>query len=176
MEISIANQAGAFRKEIQRLRWQLADEEEKMKKVAEEVLEELPMTPRSSNPATPRSNHAATPRSFKKHWGRGLEVVHKARTHSLIALQTLFHQPGYVTDSKNVPHSRGEEKADHWVKNFQLAGVRHVHVTLVGRYISCSISPRDSSWRRLDSEDEDYSKNQASPSPHSLSMLLEYVV
>jgi len=67
MEISIANQAGAFRKEIQRLRWQLADEEEKMKKVAEEVLEELPMTPRSSNPATPRSNHAATPRSFKKY-------------------------------------------------------------------------------------------------------------
>ena len=53
-------------------------------------------------------------------------ATHNAHEHLLSAVQKCFQQGGYATERKQVPHSRGLKKADLWVKDFQLAGVRHV--------------------------------------------------
>jgi len=49
-----------------------------------------------------------------------------AHEHILTAVQRLFNQAGYATDRKNVPHSRGMKKADLYVKDFWLEGIRDV--------------------------------------------------
>jgi hypothetical protein len=48
-----------------------------------------------------------------------------AHEHILTALQTMFTQAGYRTDSKNVRHSRGLKKADLAIQGFWLKGVRN---------------------------------------------------
>jgi hypothetical protein len=49
-----------------------------------------------------------------------------AQEHILTALQRLLTKAGYRTEQKHVPHCRGLKKADLWIKDFQLVGVRHV--------------------------------------------------
>jgi hypothetical protein len=61
-------------------------------------------------------------------------ATHNAHEHLLSAVQKCFQQGGYVTDRKHVPHSRGRKKADLWVKDFQLAGVRDVVIDTTVRH------------------------------------------
>ena len=61
-------------------------------------------------------------------------ATHNAHEHILSAVQKCFQQAGYVTDSKHVPTSRGRKKADLWVKDFQLAGVRDVVIDTTLRH------------------------------------------
>ena len=52
------------------------------------------------------------------------------REHILTALQRLFTKAGYRTERKHVPQSHGLKKADLWIKDFQLEGIRNIDVTL----------------------------------------------
>ena len=52
----------------------------------------------------------------------------------LTTLQRLFTKAGYRTERKHVPHSRGlKKKADLWIKDFQLEGIRNVIIDLTLR-------------------------------------------
>jgi len=57
-----------------------------------------------------------------------------AHEHILTAGQLLFTMAGYKTDRKHVPHSRGLKKADLMVKDFQLAGIRDLHIDVSLRH------------------------------------------
>jgi hypothetical protein len=50
--------------------------------------------------------------------------------HILTALQRFFNKAGYRTERKHVPQSHGLKKADLWIKDFQLEGIRNIDVTL----------------------------------------------
>jgi hypothetical protein len=49
-----------------------------------------------------------------------------AHEHILTALQKILTKAGFKTDRKQVPHSRGLKKADLWIKDFTLEGIRDV--------------------------------------------------
>jgi hypothetical protein len=61
-------------------------------------------------------------------------ATHNAHEHILSAVEKCFQQAGYGTDRKRVPCSRGNKKADLWVKDFQLAGVRDVVIDTTLRH------------------------------------------
>ena len=82
-------------------------------------------------------------------------ATHNAHEHLLTAVQQCFQQGGYVTERKHVPHSRGLKKADLWVKDFQLAGVRHVVIDTTLRHefhgnvwAQATLEPR-TQWRAI---------------------------
>jgi len=56
------------------------------------------------------------------------------REHILTALQRLFTKAGYRTERKHVPHSRGLKKADLWIKDLQLGGIRNVIIDVTLRH------------------------------------------
>ena len=57
-----------------------------------------------------------------------------AHEHILTALQKIFTKAGFKTDRKQVPHSRGLKKADLWIKDFTLGGVRVVIIDVTFRH------------------------------------------
>ena len=50
------------------------------------------------------------------------------------ALQKIFTQAGFKTVRKQVPHSRGLRKADPWIKDFSLEGIRDVIIDVTLRH------------------------------------------
>jgi hypothetical protein len=54
--------------------------------------------------------------------------------HILTALLRLFTKAGYRTERKHVPQSRGLKKADLWIKDFQLEGIRNVIIDVTLRH------------------------------------------
>jgi hypothetical protein len=67
-----------------------------------------------------------------------------AHEHILTALQKIFTKAGFKTDRKQVPHSRGLKKADLWIKDFTLGGVRVVIIDVTLRHeFHCSSAHLD---------------------------------
>jgi len=54
--------------------------------------------------------------------------------HILTALQRFFNKAGYRTERKHVPQSHGLKKADLWIKDFQLEGIRNVIIDVSLRH------------------------------------------
>jgi hypothetical protein len=57
-----------------------------------------------------------------------------AHEHILTALQKKFTKAGFKTDGKQVPHNRGLKKADLWIKDFTLGGIRDVIIDVTLRH------------------------------------------